>query len=326
MYNASDLYMKGENLEGVNAEIRAYTLISALKGEKIERVKTTMLSPSKLNKIQQLGKEDSILQKTLQSKQSQMDQYMNKYYQTIRDKGIQEADKTKEDYAAQLEKAKTEYRQTKVAFDSEVSKIKKSFPERMRNYENAKLEDTSEDQDQSPIVGMNKVITDISIAYPDYSYSAGQLNQQIHLIHENYNIDLSYSTIVNDIMVDLSNNVLTQVERDLNYKKKQMDIQEYYDKNYQQQIILFKVLLIFSLLALFGGLLLNYQWISLSLFTVYLGTVLAVGFIVMFYFLWDFYLRDNTNFDEYDFVVYNPPPKPAMAKDTNQFKDNIIYC
>jgi hypothetical protein len=175
-------------------------------------------------------------------------------------------------------------------------------------------------------MGMNKVITDISIAYPEFSYSGSQMNQQIHILHENYNADLSYNKIINDMIVDISNNALSQVERELNYKKKQMDIQEYYDKNYQQQVLLFKVLLIFSLIALFGVLLLNFQWISLSLFTVYLGTDLAIGFIVMFYFLWDFYLRDNTNFDEYDFLVYNPPSKPSMKGDTTQFNDNVIYC
>jgi len=322
MQKARNFYFKTENIHGVQAELSAYTRVNAMKGEKAERVKTTMLSPSKAKRATDLIQTDKTLQTNVQTKQTQFDQYMIGYYQTIRDDGIEQADATKEDYALELDRAKSDYRQNKILLDAELANLNQSFSERLRNYENAKIENSN----QNTIAGMNKVITDISIAYPDYSPQASRLNQQIHLLYENYNIDMSYSEIVNNLMVDLSNNSLSKVERELQYKKKQIEIQEYYAKNYQQQIIIFKILLIISLVALFGGLLLNYQLISVSLFTVYLGTVLALGFIVLFYFLWDFYLRDNTDFDEYNFMVYHPPPKPKLERDSLITDSNVAYC
>jgi hypothetical protein len=128
---------------------------------------------------------------------------------------------------------------------------------------------------------------------------------------------------LDELIVDLSDNGLPKIQRDIEYKKRTADIQEYYNKNYTQQIVLLKIILVFSLLALFGGLLMNYQLVSASFFAVYLGVVLSIGFIMLFYYLWDFYLRDTTNFDEYQFFTYHPPPKPSLP---NDFHDNVIYC
>jgi hypothetical protein len=176
-----------------------------------------------------------------------------------------------------------------------------------------------------PISELNQVIVDISMAYPNYSPQARRMNQQVQNIYDNYTIDLSYGIAVRNIITDISDNLLSQVERDLNFKKKQMDIQEYYTKDYQQQIFLLKLLIFFSLIALFGCFLFNSQLISIQLLALYLGFVASIGFIVVFYYLWDFFLRDNTIFDEYNFLTYVAPHKPSMNQ-TSDFNDNIIYC
>jgi hypothetical protein len=161
------------------------------------------------------------------------------------------------------------------------------------------------------------------VAYPENNANANVINRQVHNIYDNYQVDISYAYVLDTVIADISNNALQKLERDLVYKKRTMDIQEYYDKNYKQQIVLMKIVLFFSLLALVGGLLLNYEWIGVSFFAVYLGVVLAVGFIVLFYYLWDYYLRDTSNFDEYNFLTYHPPPKPALHDDTLQ---NLEFC
>jgi hypothetical protein len=176
-----------------------------------------------------------------------------------------------------------------------------------------------------PIVQLNQVIVDISMAYPTYSPQASRMNKQVHAIHDNYTIDLSYGDAVRTLIMDISDNLLSQVEKDLNFKKKQMDIQEYYTKDYQQQIFLLKLLIFFSLIALFGCLLFNFHLMSIEMLALYLGFVASIGFIVLFYYLWDFFLRDNTIFDEYNFLTYVAPHKPSMNQ-TMDFKDNIIYC
>ena len=171
MQKASNFYFKGDNGQGLLAELSAYTMVNAMKGEQAERVKTTMLSPSKAKKATDLIQKDQTLQSKVQSKQTQLDQYMIHYYQNIRDNGIEEADATKEDYALQLDRAKSDYRQNRILLDAELANVNQGFSERLRNYENAKLEIPS---NQNSIVGMNKVIQDISIAYPEYSPQASQ--------------------------------------------------------------------------------------------------------------------------------------------------------
>lgn len=178
-----------------------------------------------------------------------------------------------------------------------------------------------------PILQMNNIILDISMAQSTYGSS---LNYEVQKLYENYNNDVIYMGKIHSIIGDISNNLLNQVERDLNHKKRQQDIQEYYNRQYQQQIFLLKLFIMFSLLALLGCLLFNYSLISVYLLTFYLGLVLSVAFVVIFYYLWDFFLRDNTVFDEYNFATYMPTKMGQIKHNSNdinlELDDNIIYC
>jgi len=177
-----------------------------------------------------------------------------------------------------------------------------------------------------PVQQMNQVITDVRIAYPVYSSSASKMNQQVHALHDNYTIDLEYKQQIGSMIKDIQKNIGPELERNINYKKKQMDIQEYYTKEYQQQIFILKLVLFFSLWALLGCLLFHAQWMSIAMLTIYLGFVLSIGFITLFYYLWDYFLRDPTIFDEYNFLTYVQPAKSLKNEDHNDFKDEIIYC
>ena len=73
---------------------------------------------------------------------------------------------------------------------------------------------------------------------------------------------------------------------------------------YDKKIKIMKETIIICCLGLIGCFLLNKQIISDKLFSIYLGLVFSVGFILVFYDLWDLYIRDNKNFDEYDYSVY----------------------
>jgi uncharacterized membrane protein (DUF485 family) len=85
---------------------------------------------------------------------------------------------------------------------------------------------------------------------------------------------------------------------------KKININTYYRKLYDKKIKIMKEIIIICCLGLIGCFLLNKQLIGDKLFSMYLGLVLSIGFIVVFYDLWDLYIRDNKNFDEYDYSVY----------------------
>lgn len=329
MYRAFDKYKKGMIGGAIEDEAGAYHLAEYLskEGNKVaERVKSTMLTDEQRQKFIEVYMLDFRLKAEVSSFQNRLDMFNKSEYDDIkRWNGEEKANTTRNEYTNKLETAKAEYQKNSIIFQELLEKIKNGIPLRIEKYEDAK-EEPKLLKDRNPIAEMNRVIIDISNASPEYSPQASRMTQQVHTIHDNYLIDLSYGTIVNNLITDLNDNLLPQVERDIQFKKKQMDIQEYYSKNYQQQILILKILVLFSLLALLGGLLLNYHIITVTLFALYLGTVLSIGFIVLFYYLWDFYLRDNSVFDEYNFLIYTPP-KPEIPPDrTFDFKDNIIYC
>jgi len=180
----------------------------------------------------------------------------------------------------------------------------------------------------NPIDELNVVVRDVSMS--DSTMTSG-MYYELEKLKNNYDKDVLYMGKLHSIIGDISNNLLNSVERDLNHKKKEQDIQDYYNKQYQQQIFLLKLVIFFSVIALGGCLLFNLGLISVHLLTFYLGFVLSVAFMFIFYYLWDFFLRDNTRFDEYDFATYLPPKVSYLDKQKNMgglgdLRDNIIYC
>ena len=122
--------------------------------------------------------------------------------------------------------------------------------------------------------------------------------------YNNYLTDISFSDTVDQLTYPL-----TSPYNSINGKKniiqdKQIDINTYYSKLYDKKIKIIKEIIIICCLGLIGCFLLNNKIIGDKLFSMYLGLVLSVGFILVFYDLWDLYIRDNTNFDEYDYSVY----------------------
>jgi hypothetical protein len=126
------------------------------------------------------------------------------------------------------------------------------------------------------------------------------------------------------LIKDLSDNLLPYIEKKANFKEKQLEIQEYYHKQYEQQIFLVKILIVFCLFVAIGNLLMYYSLMTMTVFAAYVGLVSSVAFVVFFYYLWDFYVRDTIIFDEYQFDTYLPPSNGKVLDTT--FKDNIIYC
>lgn len=323
MLQAYDNYSNGNQPKQLEYEVNAYYILDSLDGQTAKRLKATLLQPSQFEDAKVLEKNDESAKATYLVKKQQYDVYMAQNYAlNVQSQGQVSADATKVNYATQKDRAKALYLAANTALNAEYGYLTKGFPLRKKNYDLTKLEIDSH-FDQIPEVEMNTILSDLMVAYPQQNANANRMNQQVQRIYDNYQVDISYATLLDELIVDLSDNGLSKVERDIQYKKRTNDIQEYYNKNYTQQIFLLKIILAFSLLALFGGLLMNYQLVSSSFFAVYLGVVLSIGFIMLFYYLWDFYLRDTTNFDEYQFIAYHPPPKPPLKNDLH---DNVIYC
>jgi hypothetical protein len=86
-------------------------------------------------------------------------------------------------------------------------------------------------------------------------------------------------------------------------RKRQNEINRYYQKRYERQIIVLQKIVVFFCIAILGTLLPD------SIRPLFLGLLFAGGFILLFYDLWDIFLRDSRDFDQYNFnMFYNKPP------------------
>jgi hypothetical protein len=336
MYEAFDRYSKGD-LSAAYIELDASLIADYLSNQGnviAKNVRTTMISQEERQRLADISSERMQLEATIQTFQNKLDMYSkNDYEIDVRRYGTEKANQTRREYTAQLETAISNAEKNRKNFESETNRIKLGVPGRIADYENAKVETPL--RERNSVVEINRVVADIQAVYPEPTPQSNKMLQQVRNVHENYLMDVSYSSIISGLFTDLNQSAIPNAERDLELKKRKVDIQNYYTLNYQQQVWILKVVIVFTLFALVGGLGLHYQLISSGLFSVYLGIVLGVGFIVLFYYLWDFYLRDSTNFDEYNFLTYLSPQKaanPDLNSDGSdpsldlKNKDNIIYC
>jgi hypothetical protein len=215
----------------------------------------------------------------------------------------------------------TNYVRAKSEYDSKMNEIKRGASTRIDQY--VVLRGTAyADANDDPVVLMNRILNDINQSTD--SYTAADMNEQVGALYENYNTDIRYLDSVHALIKDLSDNLLPDIEKKANFKEKQLEIQEYYHKQYEQQIFLVKILIVFCLFVAIGNLLMYYSLMTMTVFAAYVGLVSSVAFVVFFYYLWDFYVRDTIIFDEYQFDTYLPPSNGKVLDTT--FKDNIIYC
>ena len=106
--------------------------------------------------------------------------------------------------------------------------------------------------------------------------------------------------------------------------KRRNEINQYYQKRYERQIIILQKMVVFFCLAILGTL------ISDTVRPVYTGLLFAFGFVIFFYDLWDVYLRDSRDFDQYNFnLFYAKPPdtdKSYLDLDLDMNMDITKYC
>jgi uncharacterized membrane protein (DUF485 family) len=157
---------------------------------------------------------------------------------------------------------------------------------------------------------MSYIVDELNSLIIDLSNNKIQ-NEETDIIY--YNIITQYNNFLTDISfsdtVDELIAPLTSPYNSINSKKniiqdKQLNINTYYSKVYDKKIKIIKEIIIICCLGLIGCFLLNKQVIGEKTFSMCLGLIFAIGFILVFYDLWDLYIRDDKNFDEYDYNVY----------------------
>lgn len=131
------------------------------------------------------------------------------------------------------------------------------------------------------------------------------LVNKYNFIADNYNLDAQYDAQLNLLLSKMNGNELKAMkDKEVLLKERKKDIEEYYYMEYGQLTVIVQWATLFVLLGLIGGTLHRYGLLPNTLFMIYLGTIAAVATIVLVYYLWDFYTRDPTVFQEYNFNSY----------------------
>jgi len=136
------------------------------------------------------------------------------------------------------------------------------------------------------------------------NYETDVMYHNIMNQYQNYMTDISFTQDVDKLAFSLAGSYNYNNNRSNINNEKQISVNQYYSKLYEKEITIIKKVIFMCCIGLIGCLLFNKKIISDKTFTFYLGVVFSVCFILIFYDLWDLYIRDDTNFDEYNYNIY----------------------
>jgi hypothetical protein len=130
------------------------------------------------------------------------------------------------------------------------------------------------------------------------------------------NLDVAMTTSVIKMLYGIKGG--DSLYQDKNNKDRLVEIDRYYIAKYKAEIRVLKTFIFFCCLALIGSIFYNKGMITMLFFTIYTGLLFLVMFIVIARDLINIFLRDSTNFDEYDYsFFYKPKQSGVMYKTYN---------
>jgi hypothetical protein len=98
-------------------------------------------------------------------------------------------------------------------------------------------------------------------------------------------------------------------------KNRLVQLDRYYIAKLQAETRVLKTIVFFCCLGLIGTLIFNNRLITSLFYTVYMGILFFIMFIIVSRDLVDIFLRDNMIFDEYDYAFLNRPAVSLMTGD-----------
>jgi hypothetical protein len=128
-------------------------------------------------------------------------------------------------------------------------------------------------------------------------------------------IDISYSNYYTKFLSKAYNYEDDNMKLINLQRHAQVDI--FYILKYKKQVQTLQHIIIICCVALVGSLLFHNGIIPSEFYTMYLGIVFAIGILLVLYDLFDIFIRNNNNFNEYDYeFIYSPPTIPPIQNKT----------
>lgn len=114
-----------------------------------------------------------------------------------------------------------------------------------------------------------------------------------------------------------NNKSLESVENEKNNKMRLVEINSYYEKKYSDQIKIMKIIIVTCVVSLILWLIDSSQFLPIPsfIFTILISVSIAIGSITVFYKCYDLFMRNNIDYDQFDFdIPTNKLPKIDTTK------------
>jgi hypothetical protein len=188
------------------------------------------------------------------------------------------------------------------------------------------------------IAGERRYVDDFMKYYTDITNANNELTPIINNLNEKDKTYLSrlQSTIMKNFKKEIELYFLAvedklyppyedNINKRVDLANRQLEIAHFYVLKYKKEIIIIQILILFCGIGMLGCLLFHLNVFDLKLLSLYLGIVFAIAFVILFYKLWDLYIRDKNVFDEYNFGVYGSnPPTNVTPVNNNEFDKNEL--
>ena len=122
--------------------------------------------------------------------------------------------------------------------------------------------------------------------------------------------------IINDETQN-DNERLKSIENEKSNKMRLVEINSYYEKKYNSQIKIMKIIIVTCVLSLILWLIDSSHFLPIPsfIFTILISVIVAFGLIVVFYECYDVFIRNNIDYDQFDFdIPTNKLPKIDTKK------------
>ena len=148
-------------------------------------------------------------------------------------------------------------------------------------------------------------------------YTYAYLNDLADVLDANSANNIALSSNVTDRIYEIKDKFNDKIEGINNLNKRKLEIEHFYILKYKKEIQLLQQIIIICSIGLVGCFIYSMGLMSNNMLSLYLGFVLAVGFVFVFYRLWDIFIRDNEVFDEYDYGIYGSKPAENVDMTTD---------
>ena len=171
----------------------------------------------------------------------------------------------------------------------------------------------------SSIGNDNSLDKELLLAYKSNNDMINQLTQyKIEKYKKIKNLDtqLNNSSINNNLMIKLLNegndiegknknvyDIINELENEINEKERNLEINTYYEKKYLKQYQVIRNIVFLLALILCVSFLFKSGLFGEKTFVLIIGLLLAFSIIYICYEVYDIFMRDNHNFDEYKYYT-----------------------